>query len=207
NRTHLRDYESACTTGGAAAILWAHRSNFTQQGFVGEPSLPQLSALARRCDVPLIADLGSGNLHSEGAGADEPTVAEILAGESGAGVVTCSGDKLLGGPQAGILAGKRAWIERCRRHPMARALRIDKVSLAALHATLAIHATRPEARTQVLPLDAAATATVDQLRARAETIVNALNWPEACITEVLDTIGGKIHPVAYMNIAAFLQKA
>jgi len=191
NRTHLRDYESACTTGGAKAILWAHRSNFTQHGFVGEPSLPDLGKLAHTCGVPLIADLGSGNLHrGEGAGEGEPAVADVLAGAAGADVVTCSGDKLLGGPQAGILAGTRALIESCRRHPMARALRMDKVSLAALHATLAIHATRPEARTQALPLAVATDAAVLELRSRAKKIVTALNWPATTIADVSDTIGG-----------------
>jgi L-seryl-tRNA(Ser) seleniumtransferase len=112
-----------------------HLSNFKQEGFVHQPTLRELQALATERGVPVLADLGSGSL---GGDRDEPTVQEYLS--EGADVVTFSGDKLLGGPQAGLLAGRAGLVERCRRHPLARALRLDKTAVAALHATAAAHA-------------------------------------------------------------------
>ena len=140
NRTHLADYRAALDgeapgeSGPATAILWVHLSNFRQEGFVHQAELAELAELARARGVPLIADLGSGSL-GVGVPGGEPTIAEYAA--AGADLVTFSGDKLLGGPQAGILAGRAALVERCGRHPMARALRPDKTTIAALHATAA----------------------------------------------------------------------
>ncbi len=125
NRTHLRDFEAAARD--AAALLWVHASNFRQVGFTTHPSIAALSQLA----PPLVADVGSGALFELD---DEPTVGEALA--AGADVVCCSGDKLLGGPQAGLLFGSRDTIERLRRDPFMRAVRADKVTLAALEGTL-----------------------------------------------------------------------
>ncbi|MCB9749829.1 MAG: L-seryl-tRNA(Sec) selenium transferase [Myxococcales bacterium] len=174
NRTHLHDYERALTGDDPpSAILWAHLSNFRQEGFVASVALHELAALARARGVPLIADLGSGSL-GRGIPGDEPTIQEYL--RAGADVVTCSGDKLLGGPQAGIMAGRAALIERCRRHPMARALRPDKCTLAALHATLAAHARGGD--DVALPLQRMAAASVESLRARARQLGRALGWPE-----------------------------
>ena len=178
NRTHLADY-AAAIEGGASAILWVHRSNFTQAGFVHQPTLRALHGLATERGVPLIADLGSGSLGGIGA---EPTVQEYLS--EGADVVTFSGDKLLGGPQAGLLAGRTGLVERCRRHPMARALRLDKTGIAALHATAAAHA-----RGEALPLLARIAASVAELKARAGRIAAALGWTE-CVRDSEATIGG-----------------
>jgi L-seryl-tRNA(Ser) seleniumtransferase len=192
NRTHPADYEAALRGQApghegrpAGAILWAHRSNFEQSGFVGEVELPRLAELARAHGVPLIADLGSGSLGG-GLPAGEPTVMQYL--QQGADLVLCSGDKLMGGPQAGILAGKAELVQRCRRHPMARALRPDKTTLAALHATFAAHAREG---TPSLPLHAMVTAGVDGLRRRATALAEALGWPvDRAVVDSLATIGG-----------------
>ncbi len=141
NRTHARDFTAALSPS-TAAIMRVHSSNFRQIGFVTEPALSELAAIARGYQtgdgrpIVLIDDLGSGSLlptHEFGLAA-EPMVQESLA--TGADVVTFSGDKLLGGPQAGLILGRAEHIDRLRRHPMARALRVDKLTLAALDATL-----------------------------------------------------------------------
>jgi L-seryl-tRNA(Ser) seleniumtransferase len=182
NRTHLADYAGAIEAG-ASAILWVHQSNFSQAGFVAQPGLTALAGLARERGVPLLADLGSGSLG--GLPGAEPTVQAYLA--EGAELVCFSGDKLLGGPQAGVLAGREALVARCRRHPLARALRPDKTTIAGLHATAALHA-RGEA--EKLPLYAMATASVAELRGRAERIVDALGWDRGCVRESEATMGG-----------------
>ncbi|MGQ0548266.1 MAG: L-seryl-tRNA(Sec) selenium transferase [Armatimonadota bacterium] len=135
NRTYLSDFEAAI--GPACGVLLkVHRSNFTVRGFVHEVSLEELVALGQRRGVPVVYDLGSGCLVDLAAVGlpREPTAQEALA--TGADLVLFSGDKLLGGPQAGLLAGRRTAVDRCRAHPLARALRLDKLDVAALAATL-----------------------------------------------------------------------
>ena len=182
NRSHLHDY-AAALDAGASAILWVHLSNFSQAGFVHQPSLAELHALAQARGVPLLADLGSGSLGGLPGG--EPTVQAY--GQAGADLVTFSGDKLLGGPQAGLLAGRAGLVERCRRHPMARALRLDKTAVAALHATAALHAREGA---PALPLQRMLAATLPELRARAGAIARALGWPPDCIGDSEATVGG-----------------
>ena len=191
NRTHLRDYEQALDGEGpdaqgvkASALLWCHQSNFKQAGYVKEVGLAELSKLAKARDVPLIADLGSGSLGA-GLPAIEPTIGEYL--EQGVDLVLASGDKLLGGPQAGIIAGTAKYVERCRRFPMARALRPDKTALAALHATFAAHARDgvPE-----LPLHEMVARTEAGLRARAESVRSELGWDENRVVALPAAIGG-----------------
>lgn len=135
NRTHLRDFAGAVTPQ-TAAIMRVHSSNFRQVGFVAMPTLAELAALAAERKLLLIDDLGSGTLLDTSVYglAYEPTVQDSV--RAGAGVVTFSGDKLLGGPQAGIILGRTELVERLCWHPMARALRVDKMTLAALEATL-----------------------------------------------------------------------
>ena len=135
NRTHLRDFTDAVTPQ-TAALMRVHASNFKQIGFVTMPTLSELAILAHQQGVILIDDLGSGTLlETTPYGlAPEPTVQNSIA--AGADIVTFSGDKLLGGPQAGIILGRAALISQLRRHPMARALRVDKLTFAALDATL-----------------------------------------------------------------------
>jgi L-seryl-tRNA(Ser) seleniumtransferase len=161
NRTRLADYVSAIGSK-TAALLVVHQSNFRTVGFVEEVPVRDLAGIAADRGIPLIDDLGSGAM----AGIDdEPAIGERL--RAGADLVCFSADKLLGGPQAGVLAGRRDLVERCRRHPLARALRLDKLQLAGLEATLRLHRDRgPEA------LPALAMLSVDEvtLSHRAETI-------------------------------------
>jgi L-seryl-tRNA(Ser) seleniumtransferase len=161
NRTHLRDYADALDER-VALVLRAHHSNFKIIGFTSEPSLAELCGLGR----PVVDDLGSGALLDTAAYglAHEPTVQESLA--AGAGLVAFSGDKLLGGPQAGLIVGKRDLVERLRRHPLARAVRADKLCLAALHATL-WHYARDEAPREV-PVWRMLSTPLDALAARAQ---------------------------------------
>ncbi|MCL4508609.1 MAG: L-seryl-tRNA(Sec) selenium transferase [Chloroflexi bacterium] len=135
NRTYAEDYDAACTPE-TAAILRVHPSNFAQQGFVHQPSLVELVDIARRRNVLIIDDLGSGALLDTARYglAHEPMVQESLA--AGVDAVCFSGDKLLGGPQCGVVVGARSPVQEMRRHPLARAVRIDKASLAALEVTL-----------------------------------------------------------------------
>src|SRR6478609_8496325 len=136
NRTRVGDYASVLgpETG---AVLRVHQSNFRIVGFTDSPSLRELAALAAEHGIPVIDDLGSGQLMDLPDLADEPTARSSI--EAGATVVCFSGDKLLGGPQAGVIVGAGAAVERIRRHPLARAVRIDKLSLAALEATLELY--------------------------------------------------------------------
>ena len=138
NRTHLTDYQTALEQG-ASAILLAHPSNFRLTGFTSQPDLPEVAALAHAFSVPLIFDLGSGALvdTTRYGLAHETTVPEALA--QGADLVCFSGDKLLGGPQAGIVVGSAELIEKIRRHPLYRALRADKLALSVLAKTLELY--------------------------------------------------------------------
>jgi len=147
NRTYLRDYERAITPQ-TAAIMRVHASNFKVVGFTEAPSVQDLGRVAHEHGALLLDDLGSGCLldTAQFGLAAEPTVAESLA--AGADVCMFSGDKLLGGPQAGIIAGRADLLDLARRHPLARAVRMDKGSLAALHATL-LHYLRGEVLTEV----------------------------------------------------------
>src|SRR5713101_3922079 len=134
NRTRIADYENALNEN-TRLLLRVHPSNFTITGFAEKPTLDELVALSQRCGLPLVEDLGSGCLVDlSGAGITEPVVRQSI--EAGVSVVMFSGDKLLGGPQAGIIAGKKELVSRVRRHPLFRALRVDKLTTAALAATL-----------------------------------------------------------------------
>jgi L-seryl-tRNA(Ser) seleniumtransferase len=138
NRTRAQDYENA-VTADTTLLLRVHQSNFRVVGFTEQPRVEELAAVSRRRGVPLLDDLGSGSL---GEIPGEPSARESLA--AGADLVCFSGDKLLGGPQAGIVAGRADLVETLRRHPLHRALRIDKLSLAALEATLRLYLDAPE---------------------------------------------------------------
>jgi L-seryl-tRNA(Ser) seleniumtransferase len=193
NRTYLRDYEEAI--GPATRILLSvHRSNFTLSGFVHEASLEELVELGRRRGLAVVDDLGSGALLATeryGLG-HEPSVMERV--RAGADVVCFSGDKLLGGPQAGILAGRAEAIARVKRHPLLRALRVDKVTLAGLSATLA-HYERGEATTEI-PVWRAIATTPEALAARAGAWLQAVRdvAPGAELREGRSAIGGGTLP-------------
>jgi len=148
NRVHLSDYENALSDTPPALVFHAHPSNFRMIGFTSEPSLAELAAAAHRAGVPVVDDLGSGALldTSRFGLAHEVTVQESLA--AGCDLVCFSGDKLLGGPQAGILLGRADLLEKVKKHPMARAVRADKLCLAALSATL-LHYLKDEAEREI----------------------------------------------------------
>jgi len=165
NRTRLADYEAAISDR-TTAILRVHQSNFRIVGFTEEPDAAALAGLAHERGLAMIDDLGSGGLEEV---LGEPTVRAAVA--AGADIVCCSGDKLLGGPQAGILLGRAAAIERCRTHPLARALRLDKLQIAALEATLRAHR---DAGAGAIPALAMIEAPEEELRARAERMVAAI---------------------------------
>ncbi len=168
NRTTADDYRRALSPR-TALLLRTHASNFRISGFTREPQPADLAQLAREAGVPLVEDLGSGALVDlrEYGLPHERTVQEALAG--GADLVAFSGDKLLGGPQAGIIVGKRVLIARLKNNPLLRALRVDKVTLAALTATLRCYSSR-ETRRQI-PFFAMLESTLDELRARAQRYV------------------------------------
>lgn len=172
NKTYLADYERALTED-TALLLKVHPSNYRIQGFTREVSTAELVALGRREQIPVMEDLGSGflvDLQAYGI-SGEPTVqAEI---EQGVDVLTFSGDKLLGGPQAGIIVGRRELLNRLARHPLTRALRVDKMTLAALEATLKIYR-NPEKALQEIPTLAALVARPSALKEKAQRLKGLL---------------------------------
>lgn len=173
NRTHLRDYADAITER-TGAILMVHRSNFEQRGYVASVDPAELATLGRQHSLPFLHDVGSGlllALTTYGL-SGEPTVPEAIA--AGADLVIFSGDKLLGGPQAGCLAGSAALVARCRRNPLARAMRPDKMTLAALEATLALYRD-PAVACRDIPVLRMLTATPQALLARAEQLAARLS--------------------------------
>jgi L-seryl-tRNA(Ser) seleniumtransferase len=186
NRTRASDYETSVREE-TALVLRVHQSNFRVVGFTELPSLTDVAAVARAHALPLLDDLGSGALLDL---SDEPTVRASLAG--GADLVCFSGDKLLGGPQAGIVVGRADLIEKLRRHPLHRALRIDKLSLAALEGTLQLYldparATREVPVLRMLHEDAAT------VRARAERLASTTGGE---VEETVARVGGGALPLA-----------
>jgi len=150
NKTHTYDYERAIEPDLTGALLRVHTSNFIMSGFVAKPGLSELAYIAANHSIPLIEDLGSGclvNLARYGIHG-QPVVADSI--KAGVDIVTFSGDKLLGGPQAGIVAGRAKWIAKMKAHPLARAMRIDKLCLAALEATLRLYH-EPETAVEKIP--------------------------------------------------------
>jgi L-seryl-tRNA(Ser) seleniumtransferase len=171
NKTTLEDYANA-VGAKTAMILKVHRSNFFMSGFVESPSSNEISALARKNRIPLVEDLGSGAIvatESLGIAEHEPTPRDIL--KSGADLVCFSGDKLFGGPQAGIIAGKKRFVNALKREPLFRALRCDKLCLGALQATVDLHLDQKMGQNPTLTL---LQTSEDALRARAAAIASNL---------------------------------
>jgi L-seryl-tRNA(Ser) seleniumtransferase len=189
NRTRLDDYARALGPD-TGAILRAHPSNFRAVGFVAEVAVERLCELG----VPVIDDVGSGVLADEvELLADEPAVRRSV--RAGAAVVCFSGDKLLGGPQAGLIVGKRDAVERCARHPLARAVRIDKLSLAALAATLELYRDPEHARRQV-PVLAMLETDPERLRSRARRLASAGG---GVVVESVGRVGGGALPLLELS--------
>jgi len=178
NRTRIADYENAIGEK-TRVMLRVHPSNFEISGFAEKPTLEELAELSQRVGIPLVEDLGSGCLVDISEhGISEPTVRQSI--EAGAGIVMFSGDKLLGGPQAGIIAGKKELIARVRRHPLFRALRVDKLTIAALEATLGAYL---RAAWEEIPAMGMIRATPAELKRRAENFLRELR-PELAVDEV-----------------------
>jgi L-seryl-tRNA(Ser) seleniumtransferase len=196
NRTRTTDY-AAAISDRTALVLRVHPSNFRVEGFTERPGLDELAKLARSLRIPLVEDLGSGWLgdvaHPPASLADEPSVRASLA--AGADLVTFSGDKLLGGPQAGIVLGRRELVDRLRRHPLMRALRADKLTYGVLEATLAMWL-QESARPRV-PVYRMLTMTVEVINARARRVAKALETSRGLTCRIIDgqsTTGGGSAP-------------
>ena len=185
NRTRAADYESAIDDR-TALLLRVHQSNFRVVGFAEQPTIEELSTVARAKSLPLVDDLGSGALLDL---SDEPTARASLA--AGADLVCFSGDKLLGGPQAGIVAGRAELVERLRRHPLHRALRIDKLSLAALEGTLLLYLD-PERALAEVPVLRMLREPAEAVRARADRLADAVAGE---VEETVARVGGGALPL------------
>jgi L-seryl-tRNA(Ser) seleniumtransferase len=189
NRTYVADYERAITSE-TALLLHVHPSNFRVDGFVHSPTIEELVELGRRAGIPVIDDLGSGSLldTSPFGLQHEPMVQERIA--AGVDLVCFSGDKLLGGPQAGLVAGKASYVENLRRHPLARAVRIDKMAIAALAATLN-HYLMGDAHLKV-PVWRMIGATPAEIGGRASRVARRLRQGglEAGVVPGVSTVGG-----------------
>ena len=188
NRTRAADYEAAVGPG-TALLLRVHQSNFRVVGFAEQPRLDELAAVARRHDLPLVDDLGSGVLAGTRLlqGESEPSARESLA--DGADLVCFSGDKLLGGPQAGIVVGRAELVERLRRHPLHRAVRADKLTLAALEGTLRVYLDAPER----IPVLRMLREDVETVRARANRLASLVG---GSVEQTVGRVGGGALPLA-----------
>jgi len=200
NKTHPKDYEAAISPA-TGLLLKVHRSNFAIVGFTSEVTAEDLVAIGRARGISTMIDLGSGALFDRATQRrwglpEEPTVAETVA--TGADLVTFSGDKLLGGPQAGIAVGTAAAIERARKHPLMRALRPDKLTLAGLAATLALVR---DGKLGEIPTARMLGASVDQLRADAVTlarVIGAIDGLAVAIEPCRGTVGGGAMPTGQL---------
>jgi len=189
NRTQAADYERAIGPD-TALLLRVHQSNFRVVGFAEQPRVSELADVARRHALPLVDDLGSGVLLDVG---DEPTAASSLA--AGADLVCFSGDKLLGGPQAGIVVGRADLVERLRRHPLQRALRADKLTLAALEGTLALYLDPERARVAV-PVLRMIDEAAGVVAARAQRLARLVGGE---VEETVARVGGGALPLAELE--------
>jgi L-seryl-tRNA(Ser) seleniumtransferase len=192
NRTRAVDYERAIGAD-TAVLLRVHQSNFRMVGFTESATTEELAVVAREAGLWLVDDLGSGSLAHVG---DEPTAASSLA--AGADLVCFSGDKLLGGPQAGIVVGRAELVERLRRHPLQRALRADKLTLAALEGTLSLHEDPERARREI-PVLRMLDEPVDRVRERAERLAGLVGGE---VEETVARVGGGALPLAELPSAA-----
>ena len=199
NKTHLKDYENAITDN-TGALLKVHTSNYKIVGFTKEVSNEEISYLARENELVSINDLGSGQFvdFSRFGLPYEPTVKEVL--DSGIDIVTFSGDKLLGGPQAGIIVGKKEYIEQMKKNQLTRALRVDKMTLAALEATLKLYLDEKEALEHIPTLHMISLSK-ERLFSKADVFKIRLSDLEFKITIAEDKaeVGGGSYPASYLD--------
>ncbi|HEX9249958.1 MAG TPA: L-seryl-tRNA(Sec) selenium transferase, partial [Gemmatimonadaceae bacterium] len=204
NRTHDDDYRRAITPK-TAAIVKVHRSNFTIEGFTSDVSVERLAFIAAEHGLPVIHDLGSGLLlpldHYGLSG--EPTASTALA--SGATLVLMSGDKLLGGPQAGIILGGASVVAKLRKNPFARAMRVDKLTLSALESTLSLYL-EPARALKEVPVLAMLTESVQELESRARSVVSSLRSSgiDAEVASSIASVGGGAFPTAAIASIAIM---
>ncbi|MDP9146537.1 MAG: L-seryl-tRNA(Sec) selenium transferase [Acidobacteriota bacterium] len=185
NRTHLRDYENAINEN-TRLLLRVHPSNFAITGFTEKPSLQELAQLSERSGLPLVEDLGSGSLVDlTESGFSEPTVKHSL--DSGVSLILFSGDKLLGGPQAGVIAGKKDLVERVRRHPLFRPLRVDKLTIAALETTLNAYL---RSAWEEIPAQRMIRMTAQELQVRVENFLEKLRQLVSSAEVTMDIADG-----------------
>lgn len=209
NRTYLEDYENAVTEN-TAAFLKVHTSNYQVTGFTHEPELSELAKTAHSREIPLLVDFGSGNLVDMAAYGilPEKTVQELL--QKGADIVTFSGDKLLGGPQAGILVGRKDLIEKISKHPLMRALRIDKFTAAALDKTVSIYLDDRKLEEEI-PVYEMMGRSIGELKSNAQCLMDELLYNDLeynfMVTSTRNPIGGGTTPGKTLPGAALLMKS
>jgi L-seryl-tRNA(Ser) seleniumtransferase len=192
NRTHLEDYRRAINSR-SRLLMRVHPSNYKIVGFASHPELSELVALAQEKTLPLYEDAGSGQMDEVATQLEEPTIASLI--KAGVDVVSFSGDKLLGTVQAGLIVGKREIVSKLRRHPLYRALRSDKIRLAALEATLDAHV-RGVAKAEI-PAPQMLSLTAEAIRIRAEGVIATVTKNEALKLELLagdSAVGGGAAP-------------
>jgi len=200
NKTKMADYQQAITTE-TAALMKVHTSNYRILGFTQEVSLEEMVEVGKKNKIPVIYDMGCGlMLDLQEVNLDEPTVTKSL--KTGIDLILFSGDKLLGGPQGGIIAGKKEYIDRMKNHPLARVLRVDKMTLAAMEATFRTYLDEDKARKEI-PVLRMITMTVEQLNQKAIKLMNMIieHCPEgSCeIVDVKDQIGGGSAPLVRLK--------
>jgi L-seryl-tRNA(Ser) seleniumtransferase len=193
NRTRIKDYEKAISEN-TRLLLRVHPSNFRMVGFTERPSLADFAELGKRRNIPTFEDLGSGclmDLSPVGVN-DEPIVADSI--RAGVDIISFSGDKLLGGPQAGIIAGKKLYVEKIRQNPLFRMLRVDKLTISVLEFTLRAYLT---GKTDEIPVWRMLHASPDQLKSRAESFAGRLG-NSAQPVALQSVVGGGSAPESYM---------
>lgn len=198
NKTHVRDYENNIRQGLTGALLKVYTSNFKIMGFTQEVSLEEMVAIGKKHDIPVIHDLGCGAL-VDFAAHGIPGEANVFDSvKAGADIVCFSGDKLLGGPQAGIIIGKKVWIDQMKKNPLTRAFRIDKLTLAALEATLRLYYDPAKALSQI-PILKMLTMPLDVIKSRSEVLKSMLDLKLKDVTthfeEGVSQVGGGAMPM------------
>lgn len=204
NKTKAADYRNAYNEEQTGALMKVHTSNYRIVGFTQEVTLKEMAGLGKELNLPVIYDMGSGLMvNLERYGVDEPTVLDALA--DGADVVLFSGDKLLGGPQGGIIIGKKEYVDRMKKHPLARAFRVDKMTLAAMEATFFEYLDMESAK-QTIPVLRMITASDEELTGRAEILMEKLKTRlgdtgefEFGIVPLKDQIGGGSAPTVLLS--------